>query len=107
MPCAVTAGLLNGKAGFIHGCLNSPGRIKADASPLEDRTESHIAVLHSSRALKGLRTGANLLERKQHVLFFFFNILKLSFLKVNIIFTLFYYCCMHKEALTFKVGIVY
>ena len=92
MPCAVTAGLLDGKAGFIHGCLNSPGRIKASASPLEDSTESHIAVLHSSRALKGLRTGANLLERKQHVLFFFFfNILKLSFLKVNIVFTLFYY----------------
>lgn len=100
----MTASLLDGKAGFIHDCLNSPGRIKAGASPLEAQTESHVAVLHSSRALKGLRTGANLLERGQH---FFFNILKLSFLKVNIVFTLFYYCCMHKEALTFKVGIAY
>ena len=102
MPHAVTASLLDGKAGFIHGCLNSPGRLKAGASPLEDRTEPHTAVLHSRRALGGLGTGANLLERRQQVLFFLIYILKLPFLKVHTVFTLFYCCCMHMEALTLK-----
>ena len=106
MPHAVTASLLDGKAGFIHGCLNSPGRLKAGASPLEDRTEPHTAVLHSREPWEGSGLVPTCWREGNRC--FFFNIYIEIAISESTYCIYFILLLLYAQgSIDFKVGIVY